>query len=68
MPRQTDTDLDNLVGHFHQKQIEMEKTAFKERFEEEENHMNFLQEQRQNLIDKYHDNHAKKSEMLAKIR
>ena len=68
VPRQTDTDLENLVGHFHEKQIEMEKTAFKERFEEEENHRNHLQAERQMLIDRYHDNHAKKSEMLAKIR
>ena len=56
------------MGHFHEKQIEMEKTAFKERFQEEEHHMKMLQKERQNLIDKYHDNHAKKSEMLAKIR
>lgn len=35
-PRQTDLNLDALMSRFQHKQIEMEKTAFKERFEEQE--------------------------------
>ena len=67
-PRQTDLNLDALMGTFHQKQIEMEATAFQERFEDQERYQNQLQEQRQELIKKYKDNRAKKSEMLAKIQ
>ena len=31
-PRQTDQNLDALVARFHEKQIEMETIAFKERY------------------------------------
>lgn len=46
----------------------MEKTAFKERFEEEERHLQEVQEHRQSLIRKYKESQAKKSDMLAKIQ
>lgn len=68
LPRQTDVNLDNIVASFHEKQLDMESRAFKERFEEEERHIQQLQQQRQQLIQKYKDNQAQKSEMLAKIR
>ena len=67
-PRQTDLNLDALVAQFHQKQIEMEKTAFRERFEEEERHLSQLMDQRQMLIKRHKDSQAMKSEMLAKIK
>ena len=67
-PRQTDVNLDKLVAQFHEKQIEMESRAFKERFEEEERHIQQLQEKRQQLIQKYKHNQTQKSEMLAKIQ
>ncbi len=67
-PRQTDLNLDALVDRFHQKQIQMEQTAFKDRFEEEEAHYMKLQQQRDDLIKKYNDNRVKKSDMLAKIK
>ena len=67
-PRQTDLNLDSLKARFHEKQIAMEKTAFKERFEEEERHLQGIQDHRQALIAKYKDSQAKKSEMLAKIQ
>ena len=35
-PRQTDLNLEALGSRFHQNQIEMEKVAFRERFEEQE--------------------------------
>ena len=41
-PRQTDLNLDALQSRFHKKQIEMESTAFKERFEEEERYADFF--------------------------
>ena len=68
IPRQTDLNLDNLVAQFHEKQIEMESKAFKERFEEEERHIQDLQEKRQQLILRYKTSQAQKSEMLAKIK
>ena len=67
-PRQTDLNLDALVGRFHEKQILMESTAFKERFEEEQRFEQMLADKRQELLEKYRENHALKSEMLAKIK
>uniref|UniRef100_X1Z7B7 Calponin-homology (CH) domain-containing protein n=1 Tax=Capitella teleta TaxID=283909 RepID=X1Z7B7_CAPTE len=67
-PRQTDLDLDDLVGRFHEKQIQMESLAFKERFEEEQKFQQVLADKRQELLDKHRENQAKKSEMLAKIK
>ena len=67
-PRQTDLNLTALVAKFHEKQIEMEKNAFREKFEEEEANTMKLMDQRQELIRKYKDRQAKKSDMLAKIQ
>ena len=67
-PRQTDLNLDALVDRFHQKQIQMESTAFKERFQEEQHQEQLLAEKRQELLNKYRDNYAHKSEMLARIK
>lgn len=67
-PRQTDLNLEALADRFHKKQIQMESVAFRERFEEEEKYIQRLQEQRQQLLTKYRDNQAKKSQMLAKIK
>jgi hypothetical protein len=67
-PRQTDLDLEDLVSRFHQKQIQMESLAFKERFEEEQKFQQMIQDKRQELLEKYRENQAKKSEMLAKIK
>ena len=66
--RQTDLNLDMLVAKFHEKQIEMEKTAFRERFEEQERQIQDMQVKRQELIQKYKENREKKSDMLAKIQ
>jgi len=46
----------------------MEKNAFREKFEEEEANTMKLMDQRQELIRKYKDRQAKKSDMLAKIQ
>lgn len=67
-PRQTDLNLTALVAKFHEKQIEMEKTAFKEKYEDEEANTMKLMGQRQDLIRKYKEKQAKKSDMLAKIQ
>ena len=67
-PRQTDLNLQALVGRFHEHQIKMEQTAFKERFEESER----LHQQRQNdrgiLIDRSRKLREKQSELVAKIK
>ena len=67
-PRQTDLNLTALVARFHEKQIEMEKNAFRETYEEEEANTLKLMGQRQELIRKYKEKQAKKSDMLAKIQ
>lgn len=66
-PRQTDLNLDMMMTRFHQKQHELEQTAFKERFEEEERRQRQLQDQRLQLIQQLKDNRDQKSETLAKI-
>ena len=67
-PRQTDLNLDALVSRFHQKQITLEATAFKERFEEEERHMQDLMDRRAELMQRHKDSAATKADMLAKIK
>lgn len=66
-PRQTDLNLDALVARFHEKQITLEATAFKERFEEEERHMQDLMDRRDHLMKRHKDSAATKADMLAKI-
>ncbi|XP_071117594.1 sperm flagellar protein 2-like [Haliotis cracherodii] len=67
-PRQTDLNLEALVSRFHEKQIEMEKTAFKERFVEQERILQEQQQQRQALLERSRQLKAKQSEMVAKIQ
>ena len=67
-PRQTDLDLDALVSKFHQRQIEMEKTAFKERFFEQERVLQQQQAQRKSLLERSKYLREKQSEMVAKIQ
>ena len=67
-PRQTDLNLDTLVNKFNQKQITLEATAFKERFEEEERHMQDLMDRRAELMRRHKESAATKAEMLAKIK
>ena len=67
-PRQTDLNLDALVARFHEKQIAMEATAFKERFEDEERHMQDLMKQRADLMARHKESQNQKADMLAKIR
>lgn len=56
------------MSRFHEKQIEMEKTAFKERFLEQERILQEQQEQRQALLERSRQLKAKQSEMVAKIQ
>ncbi len=67
-PRQTDLNLDALWARFHEKQINLEKNAFKEKFEDEEEHNQMLMRKREELIKQYNENKAKKADMLAKIK
>ncbi|KAL3868818.1 hypothetical protein ACJMK2_041577, partial [Sinanodonta woodiana] len=67
-PRQTDLDLNNLVEHYHEKQIEMEKTAFRERFLEQEKIRQQQQSQRQKLLERSREMRLKQSEMVAKLQ
>ncbi|XP_013409132.1 sperm flagellar protein 2 isoform X2 [Lingula anatina] len=67
-PRQTDLNLEALVDRFHKKQLEMEKTAFKERFLEQERIREWQQDQRRQLLDQSKQARAKQSEVMAKIQ
>jgi len=67
-PRQTDLNLDALVQQFHEKQIEMERTAFKERFHEQERIHHQQQTQRQALLDRSRAMREKQSDLVAKIQ
>ncbi|XP_005100478.1 sperm flagellar protein 2 isoform X2 [Aplysia californica] len=66
-PRQTDLNLQALVGRFHQHQIRMEQTAFKERFEDAERLYQQRQNDRNALIDRSRRLREKQSELVAKI-
>ncbi|GFO03102.1 sperm flagellar protein 2, partial [Plakobranchus ocellatus] len=66
-PRQTDLNLQALVGRFHEHQIRMEQTAFQERFEETERLYQQRQKERESLIDRSRRLRDKQSELVAKI-
>jgi hypothetical protein len=51
-PRQTDLNLNEVISRFHDKQIEMEQTAFKDRFLEQERIRQQQQENRQQLLER----------------
>lgn len=67
-PRQTDLNLDALVQTFHEKQIEMEKVAFAERFREQERIKQQQQDQRRSLLARSQRLREKQSEIVAKIQ
>ena len=67
-PRQTDLNLQALVGRFHEHQIRMEQTAFKERFEESERQYQARQTERNALINRSKKLREKQSELVAKIK
>lgn len=67
-PRQTDLNLNEVITRFHDKQIEMEQTAFKERFLEQEHIRQQQQENRQKLLERSKYMRDKQSEIVAKIQ
>ncbi|XP_063404210.1 sperm flagellar protein 2-like isoform X1 [Mytilus trossulus] len=67
-PRQTDLNLNEVITRFHDKQIEMEKTAFKERFLEQERIREQQQDHRQKLLERSKFMRDKQSEIVAKIQ
>ncbi|PVD23583.1 hypothetical protein C0Q70_16855 [Pomacea canaliculata] len=67
-PRQTDLNLDEMASRFHEHQILMEQTAFRERFVEAELQRQKHQEERLMLLERARIMRAKQSEMVAKIR
>ena len=56
------------MSRFHQKQLDMEKVAFRERFEEQERCQRQLQEQRLKLMRDFKQQQLRNSETLAKIQ
>ena len=67
-PRQTDLNLNEVISRFHDKQIEMEQTAFKDRFLEQERIRQQQQENRQQLLKRSKYMRDKQSEIVAKIQ
>ena len=67
-PRQTDLNLEEVASRFHEHQIRLEQTAFRERFLESEARLQQQQQQRQVLLERSRLLHAKQSEMVAKIK
>jgi translation elongation factor EF-Ts len=67
-PRQTDLNLNEVITRFHDKQIEMEQTAFKDRFLEQERIRQQQQENRQQLLERSKYMRDKQSEIVAKIQ
>ena len=67
-PRQTDLELQEVVNRFHEKQIEMEKVAFRERFLEQQKIYEKQQKERQLLMERSRTMRLKQSEMVAKIQ
>lgn len=67
-PRQTDLNLNEVITRFHDKQIEMEQTAFKDRFLEQERIRQQQQENRQKLLERSKYMRDKQSEIVAKIQ
>jgi len=67
-PRQSDLELQGVIDRFHEKQIEMEKVAFKERFLEQERIRDQQQKERKLLMDRSRAMKLKQSEMVARIQ
>ena len=67
VPRQADVSLDAISQKFDQHRTSLEKMDFMERFAEQERHEKVLQKKREELIQKYRNSLAKRTEMLAKI-
>ena len=56
------------MSRFHQKQLDMEKLAFKERYEEQERCQRQLQQQRLELMREFKQQQLRNSETLAKMQ
>ena len=67
-PRQSDLELQDVVTRFHEKQIEMEKVAFKERFLQQEALREKYQKERRDLMERSRQLKLKQSEMVAKLQ
>ncbi|XP_076440661.1 sperm flagellar protein 2-like isoform X2 [Babylonia areolata] len=67
-PRQTDLNLEQVASRFHEHQIKMEQTAFRERLMETEARLNQQQNHRQTLLERRRMLHDQQSEMVAKLR
>ena len=67
VPRQSDIDRESVMNRFHQKQLEMEKAAFKERYEEQERCQQQLQEQRLKLMREFKQQQLRNSQTLARL-
>lgn len=67
-PRQTDLNLDEMASRFHEHQIKMEQTAFRDRFLEAEARLQQQQAHRQALLERSRLMRSKQSEMVAKIK
>ena len=67
-PRQSDLELQDVVTRFHEKQIEMEKVAFKERFLQQEAIREKYQKERRDLMERSRQLQLKQSEMVAKLQ
>lgn len=67
-PRQSDLELQDVFTRFHEKQIQMEKVAFKERFLEQERIREQQQKERKLLLDRSRAMRLKQSEMVARIQ
>jgi len=68
VPRQTDIDQEAIMSRFHQKQLDMEKAAFREHFEEQERCQRQLQEQRLKLMREFKQQQLRNSETLARLQ
>jgi len=67
-PRESDLELQEVVSRFHEKQIAMEKVAFRERFLEQERIRDQQQKERKMLLDRTRAMKLKQSEMVARIQ
>ncbi|XP_053393746.1 sperm flagellar protein 2-like isoform X2 [Mercenaria mercenaria] len=67
-PRQSDLELQDVFTRFHEKQIAMEKVAFKERFLEQERIREQQQKDRKLLLERSRAMKLKQSEMVARIQ
>ena len=56
------------MSRFHQKQVDIEKAAFRQHYEEQERCQRQLQEQRLKLIRQFKQQQLRNSETLAKIQ